>query len=83
MSERSPSPAHPGEIITVRPERELFSRQQLPYFAGISGESAGATGISMNLTVIQPARAIVARNDCNEQESVAPYNPSSEGQEEA
>lgn len=48
--------ASDGEIITVRPETEFMSLQRLPYFVGISGRSAGATGISMNLVVI-PAGA--------------------------
>ena len=126
------------EIIVVRPDAEEMSRQRLPYFVGISQQTAGATGISMNMIVIppggaaqphihrgyetaiyvlegdiqtfygiglsqsivnqagdflfipadlphqpvnlsdsQPARAIVARNDANEQESVAPYDPAS------
>ena len=124
------------EIVTVRPSTETMSRQQLPYFVGISEATAGAKGISMNLVVIppgaaakphihrgyesaiyllegrvetrygpglqkslineagdfifipadvphqpinlsatEPARAIVARNDPNEQEHVFPYNP--------
>jgi uncharacterized RmlC-like cupin family protein len=46
-----------GSIITVRPDGEVMSRQQLPYFVGISGDSAGATGISMNLIVIPPGGA--------------------------
>jgi uncharacterized RmlC-like cupin family protein len=127
------------EIVTVRPSTETMSRQQLPYFVGISEATAGAKGISMNLVVIppgasakphihrgyesaiylleghvetrygpglrksvinkagdfifipadvphqpinlsatQPARAIVARNDPNEQEHVFPYNPKEE-----
>jgi uncharacterized RmlC-like cupin family protein len=129
---------HPSEdknkIITIRPDEEVMSRQSLPYFIGISEQSAGATAISMNLIVIppggaadahlhrgyetaiyvlegrvktfygpglkestineagdfmfipadvphqptnlsdtEPAKAIVARNDPNEQESVEPY----------
>jgi uncharacterized RmlC-like cupin family protein len=124
------------EIVTVRPATETMSRQQLPYFVGISEPTSGAKGISMNLVVIppgaaakphihrgyesaiyllqgrvetrygpglrksvineagdfifipadvphqpinmsatEPARAIVARNDPNEQEHVFPYNP--------
>jgi uncharacterized RmlC-like cupin family protein len=35
----------------IRPERETLSRQQLPYFIGISSAS-GATRISMNLVII-------------------------------
>lgn len=125
---------HKGAIVTVRPDQEVMSRQRLPYFVGISEDSAGASGISMNLIVIppggaadahlhrgyetaiyllegrvrtfygpglkesiinqsgdfifipadvphqpvnlsdsEPAKAIVARNDPNEQESVEPY----------
>lgn len=138
-SERSYATAQTAEIITVRPQAEAFSRQQLPYFVGISQENAGATGISMNLIVIppggaaaphihhgyetaiyilegdvrtlygpglrretintagdflfipanvphqpinlsstRPAKAIVARNDANEQESVVAYDPASD-----
>ncbi len=44
-------------IITVRPAGEVLSRQQLPYFVGISQSTAGATGISMNLIVIPPGGA--------------------------
>ena len=123
-------------VITIRPSAETLSRQQLPYFVGVSGESAGATAISMNLVIIppggaaaphfhcgyetaiyilegrvetrcgpglaqsviseagdflfipanlphqpvnlsqtEPARAIIARNDRNEQESVVHYTP--------
>jgi uncharacterized RmlC-like cupin family protein len=128
-----------AEIITVRPPSETMSRQGLPQFVGISGDSAGAKGLSMNLVIIppggaakphlhrgyesaiylleghvetrygpglrksvvnqagdfifippnvphqprnlskiEPARAIVARNDPNEQESVVPYDPVAE-----
>jgi uncharacterized RmlC-like cupin family protein len=117
-----------------------MSRQQLPYFVGISEATAGAKGISMNLVVIppggaaaphlhrgyetaiyllagrvetrygpglrqslimetgdfifipadvphqpinlssnEPAQAIVARNDPNEQENVVSYDPATEG----
>jgi uncharacterized RmlC-like cupin family protein len=124
------------EIIVVRPSAEVLTKQQLPNFVGISQDTAGATGISMNLVVIppggaaephlhrgyetaiyilkgrvktlygaglkqfitneagdflfipanlphqpinlsntEPAQAIVARNDANEQESVEPYKP--------
>jgi uncharacterized RmlC-like cupin family protein len=116
-----------------------MSRQQLPYYVGISEATAGAKGLSMNLLVVppggaarphrhrgyetaiyvlqgrvityygpglresvvseagdfvfiapdvphqpvnmsdtEPAMAIVARNDPKEQESVEPYDPSSD-----
>jgi uncharacterized RmlC-like cupin family protein len=44
----------PKEIITIRPETEIQTRQQLPYFVGISASTAGARGISMNLVMIPP-----------------------------
>jgi uncharacterized RmlC-like cupin family protein len=44
-------------MVIVRPEHETRSRQRLPYFVGVSGPSAGATGISMNLVVIPPQAA--------------------------
>jgi uncharacterized RmlC-like cupin family protein len=132
--------AEPGEedagIVTIRPSSEIMTRQRLPVFVGVSQETAGASGISMNLVVIpaggaaephlhkgyetaiyllkgrvrtyygaglgasvihqegdfvfipadvphqpvnlsdaEPALAIVARNDPNEQESVVAYEP--------
>ncbi|MDJ0596433.1 MAG: cupin domain-containing protein [Pleurocapsa sp. MO_226.B13] len=124
-----------ADLITIRPECRVMTRQKLPYFVGISGATAGATGLSMHLVVIppgaiaaphfhqgfetgiyvlegqvetrygtklekssinqagdflfippgvphtainlsqtEPARAIVSRNDPNEQENVVPYN---------
>ena len=124
------------EIIVICPETTTMTKQQLPNFVGISGETTGATGLSMNLIIIppggaaqphihrgyetaiyvlegsvqtfygeglkksiinhagdflfipsdlphqpfnlsqtDPAKAIVARNDPNEQESVEPYEP--------
>jgi uncharacterized RmlC-like cupin family protein len=41
-------------VVTVRPSAETMTRQQLPYFVGIAGPTAGATGLSMNLVVIPP-----------------------------
>jgi len=46
-----------GEVITVRPAREVMTRQGLPNFVGISAASAGSTGISMNVIVIPPGGA--------------------------
>lgn len=40
--------------VTVRPDAATDTRQGLPYFVGVSGESAGATGLSMSLVVIPP-----------------------------
>ena len=45
-------------VQAIRPEREILTRQRLPYFIGISGRTAGARGLSMHLVVIPPgARA--------------------------
>ena len=48
--DETPTPA----VTTVRPEREGLTRQRLPYFRGISGATAGSTGLSMHLVVIPP-----------------------------
>ncbi len=44
-------------VVLVRPDAETMSKQHLPYFVGISGETAGATAISMNLVIIPPGGA--------------------------
>ena len=43
-----------GKVITVRPEGTITTKQNLPYYIGISQATAGAKGLSMNLTVIPP-----------------------------
>lgn len=42
------------DVVTVRPVATTMTRQQLPYFFGISASTAGSRGISMNLVVIPP-----------------------------
>ena len=42
------------EVQGLRPDREVLTRQRLPYFVGISGDTVGATGLSMHLVVIPP-----------------------------
>jgi uncharacterized RmlC-like cupin family protein len=42
----------PDRIVTVRPAAETPFRQRLPYFVGISGDTAGATAVSMNLVIM-------------------------------
>lgn len=39
-------------IRRIRPDAETASKQQLPYYVGVSGDSAGAKAISMNMVVI-------------------------------
>jgi uncharacterized RmlC-like cupin family protein len=46
--------AYREPVVRVRPPAETMSRQRLPYFVGISGATAGARGISLNLVVIPP-----------------------------
>lgn len=48
------SPNLDQEIKLVRPKSVTTTRQKLPYFVGISSDSAGSKGISMNLVVIPP-----------------------------
>ena len=43
-----------GRVITVRPEESIATKQNLPYFVGISQETVGAKGLSMNMVVIPP-----------------------------
>jgi uncharacterized RmlC-like cupin family protein len=46
------------QVQGLRPDREVLTRQRLPYFVGISGATVGAQGLSMHLVVIPPgARA--------------------------
>lgn len=42
------------EVKGLRPEREVMTRQRLPYFVGISGSTVGAENLSMHLIVIPP-----------------------------
>lgn len=44
------------QIITVRPDEAVETVQRLPNFVGISRDTAGSTGIGMNIVVI-PAGA--------------------------
>ena len=42
------------KVVTVRHEETITTKQNLPYYVGISKETAGAKGLSMNLVVIPP-----------------------------
>jgi uncharacterized RmlC-like cupin family protein len=48
------APEYGTEIVTVRSPQEVLTRQKLPYFLGISRNTTGAKGLSMNLVVIPP-----------------------------
>ena len=43
-----------GKIVTVRPEQQIETLQQLPNYVGISENTAGSKGLSMNVVVIPP-----------------------------
>jgi uncharacterized RmlC-like cupin family protein len=44
----------PPKVQGLRPDREVMTRQKLPYFVGISGHTVHASGLSMHLVVIPP-----------------------------
>lgn len=43
------------KVIPVRPQAEVMTKQRLPYFVGISGQTVGARCLSMHLVVIPPS----------------------------
>lgn len=49
VDELAPSEA---DIVTVRPDFEVMTRQRLPHFVGISSATAGAQGISMSVVSV-------------------------------
>ena len=52
-----PTGDHGNGVVVVRPTAEIMSRQQLPYYVGISEVTTGAKNISMNLIIIPPGGA--------------------------
>ena len=47
-----------ASVQGIRPDREVLTKQRLPYFVGISGQTVNASGLSMHLVLIPPgARA--------------------------
>jgi len=44
------------QLVVIKSPPEILTRQKLPNFVGISGKTAGANGLSMNLVII-PLRA--------------------------
>lgn len=41
-------------VVTVRPTEEMISKQGLPNFVGVSGETVGARGLCMHMVIIPP-----------------------------
>jgi uncharacterized RmlC-like cupin family protein len=42
------------KVVSVRPDQTIVTKQNLPYYVGISTATTGAKGLSMNLVVIPP-----------------------------
>src|SRR5450830_1891328 len=45
------------QVVALRPGPETATTQGLPYFTGISADTAGARGLAMHLVVIPPGGA--------------------------
>jgi uncharacterized RmlC-like cupin family protein len=45
------------QLVIIKSPAEILTRQKLPNFVGISGKTAGAKGLSMNLVIIPPGAA--------------------------
>jgi uncharacterized RmlC-like cupin family protein len=52
-----PPPAGAQAVTLIKTPPEILTRQKLPNFVGISAQTAGAKGLSMNLVVIPPGAA--------------------------
>jgi uncharacterized RmlC-like cupin family protein len=46
--------AEERKVQGLHPDTQVMTRQRLPYFVGISGQSVGAQGLSMHLVAIPP-----------------------------
>ena len=54
MSDDAPDIAGEAGTIRVRPRGTFDAKQGIPYFLGISGRTAEARGLSLNLIVVPP-----------------------------
>jgi len=52
--QQAAAPVTYGEVVQVHSPAQIMSVQKLPNFVGISGRTAGAKHLSMNLPVIPP-----------------------------
>jgi uncharacterized RmlC-like cupin family protein len=43
-----------SSLVVVHPDREIATTQRLPYFVGISADTAGSKNLSMHLIVVPP-----------------------------
>ena len=56
-AEPGPPPRGAQAVTLIKTPPEILTRQKLPNFVGISAQTAGAKGLSMNLVVIPPGAA--------------------------
>lgn len=54
MSDDAPDIAGEAGTIRVRPRGTLDAKQGIPYYLGVSGKTAQARGLSLNLIVVPP-----------------------------
>ncbi len=47
-------PGADAEVVTIKSPADIHSKQKIPYFIGISADTAGAKSISMRLVIIPP-----------------------------
>jgi len=48
-----------AEIVTIHPDTEVLTCQKLPYFVGVSAQTTGSRGLSMQLVVIPPGASAI------------------------
>lgn len=46
-----------ARVVALRAQQQIDTLQGLPYFVGISGDTAGARGLAMHIVVIPPGAA--------------------------
>ncbi len=54
MNDEGPDIAGEAGTIRVRPRGTLDAKQGIPYYLGVSGKTAQARGLSLNLIVVPP-----------------------------
>ncbi len=54
LSVRADAEIWDGDIVVIKTPEELVAKQKLPYFHGISAETANSKVLSMNLVMIPP-----------------------------
>lgn len=42
------------QLVTIRPQTDVLTKQGLPNFVGVSAATAGARGLSMHMVIVPP-----------------------------